>query len=167
MSEVGQAIRNHHRELLEALTAQVEALVEDQPTADPLALARFLKDELLPHAVGEEEHLYPTVEPLVKAHGRATATMSVDHELIARYIRRIGEAVEALQGTAAEEHPALQRCLQHLALQLEAVLRLHLEKEERVYLPLFEQHLSEEKQQQVLDGMHAAYEHEPPHNAGG
>lgn len=158
MSQVSEAIRNHHRELLETLTSQVAALVEGRPEADPQALADFLQDELLPHAVGEEKHLYPAVEPLVKAHGRATATMSVDHEFIENYIRQIGETAEGLQRAGAEERPALERRLRHLALQLEALLRLHLEKEERVYLPLFEQHLSEEEQQQVLEGMHAAYE---------
>lgn len=160
MSQVSEAIRNHHRELMEALATHVEMLVEGRPEAEPKALAGFLQDELLPHAVGEENHLYPTVEPLIKVHGRATATMSVDHEFIENYIRQIGETAEVLQRAGAEERPALQRRLQHLALQLEAVLRLHLEKEERVYLPLFEQHLSEEKQQQVLEGMHAAYEQE-------
>ncbi|MFQ5856646.1 MAG: hypothetical protein ACE5LU_13500 [Anaerolineae bacterium] len=41
-----------------------------------------------------------------------------------------------------------------------------MEKEERVYLPLFEQHLSEEEQQRVLDGMHAAYEEDHGHHTG-
>lgn len=159
MSEVGQAIRNHHWELQEKLTAQVEALVEGRPEADPKALARLLQEELLPHAIGEEKHLYSAVEPLVKAHGRTTATMSVDHEFIEEYIRRVSEAVQALERAAPAQRPALQRQLQRLALQLEAVLRVHLEKEERVYLPLFEQHLAEEEQQRVLDGMHEAYKH--------
>ena len=157
MSEVSQTIRNHHRELLESLSAQVKALVEGAATADPEVLARFLREELLPHAIGEEKHLYPAVEPLIMAHGRATATMSVDHEFIADYIRRIGEAAAAWAQADEAGRPALQRQLQHLALQLEAVLRVHLEKEERVYLPLFEEHLTEEEQRRVLDGMHAAY----------
>ncbi len=164
MSQVSEAIRNHHRELIETLADQVATLVEGRPEADPQALTGFLQDELLPHAVGEEEHLYPAVEPLVKAHSQATATMSVDHEFIENYIRQIGETAEVLQRAGAEERPSLQRRLRHLALQLEAVLRLHLEKEERVYLPLFEEYLSEEDQQRVLDGMHAAYE-EPAQEA--
>jgi len=160
MSEVAAAIRNHHRELLETLTAQVTKLVEEHPDADPVALANFLQHELLPHAVGEEKHLYPVVEPLVKTHGQATATMSVDHEFIESYIREIGQVAEALRKVGPEQRSALQSRLQRLALQLEAVLRVHLEKEERVYLPLFEQYLSEGEQRRVLDGMHAAYEAE-------
>jgi len=157
MSKVSKAIRNHHRELANTLQEQVTALAEGRPEADPQVLAAFLKDELLPHAVGEERHLYTAVEPLVKAHGQATATMSVDHEFIEGYIGQIEGAVQALQGASEATRPALEDRLQCLALQLEAVLQVHLEKEERVYLPLFEQHLSEEEQQQVLDGMHEAY----------
>jgi hypothetical protein len=41
---------------------------------------------------------------------------------------------------------------------LEVIVQVHLEKEERIYVPLFEEYLSEEEQQRVLDGMHAAYE---------
>ncbi len=51
--------------------------------------------------------------------------------------------------------------LQRLCLQLEAVLTAHLEKEERVYIPLFEKYLSEEEQQRILNGMHEAYEPAP------
>lgn len=158
MNAVSQAIRDHHRELVNMLTAQVTAIAEGRPEADPTALAAFLKHELLPHAVGEERHLYPAVDPLIKAHGKATATMSVDHEFIENYIRQIGEAAEAWRDADESRRGEVESRLRRLALQLEAVLLLHLEKEERVYLPLFEQHLSEQQQQQVLDGMHAAYE---------
>ncbi len=160
MSAVSQAIRNHHRELVNTLTAQVAAIAEGRPEADPAAFAAFLKHELLPHAVGEERHLYPAVDPLVKAHGKATATMSVDHEFIENYIRQIGEAAEAWRDADESRRSEVENRLRRLAFQLEAVLLLHLEKEERVYLPLFERHLSEEAQQRVLDGMHSAYEAE-------
>lgn len=158
MSEVGEAIRNHHRELVQALTAQVSAISEGRADADPEALARFLREELLPHAIGEERHLYPAVDPLVKAHGSATATMSVDHEHIEGYIREIGQTVDALATATPDERTKLQRRLREIVLRLDAVLRVHLEKEERVYLPLFEQYLSVEEQRRVLDGMHEAYE---------
>lgn len=37
MSQVSEAIRAHHRELMGALAAQVAALVEGRPEADPQA----------------------------------------------------------------------------------------------------------------------------------
>ncbi|NIN68731.1 MAG: hypothetical protein GTO63_29300, partial [Anaerolineae bacterium] len=89
------------------------------------------EDDLLPHAIGEERHLYSAVEWLVKSYGQATATMRVDHEFIEGYIRQIAEAVQALQGATEETRPEIESRLRHLALQLEAVLRVHLEKEER------------------------------------
>lgn len=65
MSSVSEAIRHHH--------------------------PAFLKHNLLPRAIGEEQHLYPVVDGLVKAHGQATATMRVDHECIAAYIRHFAQ----------------------------------------------------------------------------
>jgi len=158
MSTVTQAVRDHHAELFGHLSEQVEALVAGRPEGDAAALAEFLVRDLLPHAAGEETHMYPAVEPLIKAHGRATATMSVDHEFITGYVREIEAAGRALREAGAAERPALLARAQRAALQLEAVLRVHLAKEERVYLPLFEQFVAEGDQQRVLDGMHAAYE---------
>ncbi len=161
MSQVTQAIRNHHRELADTLKAQVNALEEDRADADPHALVTFLKADLLPHAQGEERSLYPVVDGLVREHARPTATMSVDHEFVEGYIRQIEETANALATTRNGDGAALRKRLTRLALQLEALLQVHLEKEERVYLPLFEKHLSEQEQQRVLDGMHEAYETEP------
>lgn len=157
MSTVGEMIRAHHAELIESLRRQASALADKRPDADAAAFAAFLQKELLPHAVGEERHLYPAVDPLIKTRGVATATMSVDHEYIEEYIRQIAAAAQALAQASAAERAALAERLGRLALRLEALLEVHLAKEERVYLPFFEQYLSEDQQQAVLDGMHAAY----------
>ncbi|MBI2939862.1 MAG: hemerythrin domain-containing protein [Chloroflexi bacterium] len=157
MSTVSQMIRNHHREILRTLTDQVGAIAEGRTDASPDALVTFLTGDLLPHARGEERHLYSAIEPQIKAHGSATATMSVDHEFIQDYISQLESAVKELRTAPAAERTALNNRIQRLALELGAVIRVHLEKEERVYLPLFEEYLSEEQQQQVLDGMHSAY----------
>jgi hypothetical protein len=68
MSTVSAAIRRHHQKLVSTLAEQVTALVESRPEVDPEALVAFLKGDLLPHARGEEQHLYPLIEPLIKAH---------------------------------------------------------------------------------------------------
>jgi uncharacterized protein (DUF2249 family) len=155
MSTVIENIKNHHRELLNTLTTQVAALTESSAQAQDLVA--FLKHDLLPHALGEEDHLYPAVDALVKTYGKATATMSVDHEFIEDYICQIDQAVRALSTAGAAERPELEANLRRLAGQLEAILRLHLEKEERIYLPLFERYVPAAEQQRILDGMHAAY----------
>ncbi|HSJ54970.1 MAG TPA: hemerythrin domain-containing protein [Anaerolineae bacterium] len=155
--QANEAIRGHHRDLVATLDGYVSALAAGRTDVEPAALVTFLKDDLVPHAQGEERHLYPAVEPLVREYGRATATMSVDHEFIEGYVSEIEKAVQAMDaGDAGEQSRARQR-LERLVLQLQAVLEVHLEKEERIYLPLLEQYLSEEEQDKIVDRMHSAY----------
>ncbi|PZR94781.1 MAG: hypothetical protein DLM69_12190 [Candidatus Chloroheliales bacterium] len=154
MSTVSEVIHNHHQELARTLHGYVSDLDGSTAMGDPQSLVAFLQGDLLPHAAGEEAYLYPAVDPLVKEYGRPTATMMVDHEYIKRYIAQIAAAVQALATAAPDARAAQQSALQRLCLQLEAILLVHLDKEERVYLPLFEAHLSPEVQQQILDGMH-------------
>lgn len=156
MSTVSEAIHNHHQEISTTLHRHVEQIVGGAANANPDALVAFLKSDLLPHAAGEERFLYPAVDPLVKAHGNATATMMVDHEYITGYVTQLEETAQALRSASAAARPALQATLQRLSLQLEALLLVHLEKEERVYIPLFERYLPQAEQQRVLDGMHEA-----------
>ena len=160
-TKVGEAIHAHHQEILDTLRGHVAAIVDGEGHADPSALVAFLKGDLLPHAQGEEAYLYPAVDPLVKAHGATTATMEIDHEYITGYIEQIADVTRALRSTDSTGGHAKQanlNTLQRLCLQLEAVLVAHLDKEERVYIPLFEKYLPEEEQQRILNGMHEAYE---------
>ena len=155
--QTSEAIRGHHRDLVATLDGHVAALAANRPDAHPSALVAFLKGDLLPHAHGEERHLYSAVEPLLREHGRATATMSVDHEFIEGYVAEIEKEVGALESGEAANRARARARLERLVLQLQAVLELHLEKEERIYLPLLEQHLSEEEQGMILELMHSAY----------
>ena len=161
MSQISEAIHNHHREMMNTLTNHVTALVEGLPEADPRGLVTFLTGDLLPHAVGEEQHMYPAVDPLVRTYGRPTATMTIDHEFIQEYIRHIQETVHELETAPAEARPAVQARLHRLSLKIEAIFQLHLEKEERVYIPLFEKYLPVAEQQRILDGMHETYDSAP------
>ncbi|HEY7126855.1 MAG TPA: hemerythrin domain-containing protein [Ktedonobacterales bacterium] len=156
MSRTRDTIHQHHQAIINMLSAQRAALEEAPQAANAETLTAFLKAELLPHALGEEQHLYPAVEPLIKEHGEATATMRVDHQQIRSYVLQLDELAQALQQADESQQPALLQRFYRLTLQLEAVLELHLEKEEQVYLPLFERYLSEQEQQRVLDGMHEA-----------
>lgn len=157
MNRVTEAIHNHHRQLLRTL-AERTAAAAGGAEADIDAVLEFLRGDLLPHAFGEERHLYPLVNSLVRAHGMATATMSVDHECIQSYSRRIGDCVRELKACAPERRPGLHRQLERLMIQLQAIVQLHMEKEERVYLPLLERYSSEQQQKRALEQMHAAYE---------
>jgi uncharacterized protein (DUF2249 family) len=98
----------------------------------------------------------------VRTYGRPTATMSVDHEFIQEYIRHIQETVHELETAPAEARPAIQARLNRQSLKIEAIFQVHLEKEERVYIPLFEQYVPVAEQQRILDGMHETYESAAP-----
>jgi uncharacterized protein (DUF2249 family) len=157
MNEVINAIKGHHRELMPQISEGTESLAKGD-VAQLAVFVQFLKSDLLPHAGGEEAHLYPAIDPLVRDHGRATATMSVDHEFISGYVQELEQAGNEWQRAAAADQPELARRVARLAIGLEALMKVHLEKEERVYLPLFERYLPASDQQRILDGMHEAYD---------
>ena len=154
MSQLGEAFRDHHRSLLGRLERYVAALQGPDADEQAAGLVSFLQEELLPHARGEERHLYPAVEPLLHRNGRATATMSVDHEALERYVQQVTRAAEALRRAPPDQRADVARQLRRLLVELSAVLRLHTEKEERIYLPLVEQHLPEQEQRRLLEAMH-------------
>jgi uncharacterized protein (DUF2249 family)/hemerythrin-like domain-containing protein len=153
MSGVTDLIRKHHQSLSSKLSHYAEALAEGvEPNPD--SFVAFLEHDLIPHASGEERALYPRVDRLMKQSGRATATMSVDHEHISAYVGQIAKTVAELKQAALSDRAALARRLGRLALRLDAILTLHTEKEERVFLPLIERALSDAEQQKLLAEMH-------------
>src|SRR5206468_8890533 len=98
----------------------------------------FLIHQLIPQAQAEEQVLYPTVGRLLRAL-EATDTMSRDHlEVI-----RLTEELEALRlhlfyaPLSESDEKALRRVLYGLY----AITKLHLAKEEEIYLPLLEARL--------------------------
>lgn len=155
MNILPEAIYNQHRKLQETLREHVNALVNGR--VDPGEFVTFLKRELLPHARSEQRHLYPVVDTLVREHGRPTATMEVDHEFIADYARRIERLTDALILENQEEQAVPEALLRQLAVELEAVVQLHLAKEERIYLPLFEQYMPNGEQLTLLDKIRDGY----------
>jgi uncharacterized protein (DUF2249 family) len=162
MSTLTEAIRKHHLSLAGTAQAHVRSIGGGEPpTAEREAFVAFLKGELLPHASGEELHLYPLVDTLVRNHGKPTATMAVDHEFISGYVLKIEQTVRELAaGPADDRRRDLLGRLRELALRLDAILEVHLAKEERVYLPLVETHVDEARQREVLEAIHHSYERE-------
>ncbi|MGH7985757.1 MAG: hemerythrin domain-containing protein, partial [Candidatus Binataceae bacterium] len=158
MGPLREAIHNHHRVLQDALRGQVNALVTRR--ADASGLIAFLKGELLPHAHSEEHQLYGVLDALIREHGRPTATMAVDHEFIRDYAERIARLHDGMMLTNEEGQAARESLLRQLAVELEAIVQLHLAKEEKVFLPLFERHMAESEQQALLSKVHATYQEE-------
>ncbi|MFB3738112.1 MAG: hemerythrin domain-containing protein [Candidatus Velamenicoccus archaeovorus] len=130
------AIRAEHRELLPHFD-HLATLADEAPSLEPEELrARldgvlgFLREVLLPHAGAEDEVLYPVVDGLLRATGGATRTMSVDHRAVAGMIERLSELTG--REPSAETRRAVQRTLDGLV----ALIRVHFEKEEEVYVPM-------------------------------
>jgi uncharacterized protein (DUF2249 family)/hemerythrin-like domain-containing protein len=160
MSTLAEEIREHHRALAESLEAHSRAVGGDQSLAECDSLLTFLRRDLLPHARAEEIHFYGVVDELAGRYGKATATMRVDHEFIADYVARI-ERIRSRIATASNvDRPPLLGQLRELAVRLDAILELHLAKEERVYLPLVDQHLDQARQGQLLKAIQESYAEE-------
>ena len=145
MATIPQRVRDEHMELI----ARIELL---RTVADSIGSAAtesiregvgqaytFLIHQLIPHAQAEEQVLYPTVGRLLRAL-EATETMSRDHlEVI-----RLTEELEALRlhvfYTPVSE--ADERALRRVLYGLYAIIKLHLAKEEEIYLPILEARLA-------------------------
>ncbi len=151
------ALREHHRDLRDRLASRAERALSRAGRDDLNALIALLEGELMSHARAEQAHLYPAVDEVVRRHGRATATMDIDHEAIEKRVRDIAVAIERLRlASEREERIEAKRILREALLRLEALLDIHMEKEERVYLPLLEAHLSEEARRRLLAALESA-----------
>jgi uncharacterized protein (DUF2249 family) len=163
------AIRTHHAALVDTLdryTASVESGLSDLDATTMIGLTdsivAFLSGELIPHAKGEERALYPALDPVLRKHGRPTATMSVDHEYLSDYTRQITELAQQLRSATGDERAALEPQFQRLMIQMQGLFHVHLAKEERVYLPLIEEVISAGDQQALLAALHEEAEAETP-----
>jgi quercetin dioxygenase-like cupin family protein/hemerythrin-like domain-containing protein len=139
-----------HLEHLRALADEVEAAAE-QPLRERLRqAAAFLRGGILPHAAIEEATVYPALDRLLRALGGGTATMALEHVLIGARV----EELERLVDSEPYDGPTRAELRRSLTA-LEAVLRGHFEKEERVYVPLLA-HLAPAESAALAAGLEAA-----------
>lgn len=156
MAALPQVIRDEHKEL----AARIELL---RTVADSIGFATietlreevgqvciFLIHQLIPHAQAEEQVLYPTVGRLLRAV-EATDTMSRDHlEVI-----RLTEELEALRLHLFYAHlsESDEQALRRILYGLYAIIKLHLAKEEEVYLPILEARLPAKEVDHLVETM--------------
>lgn len=128
---IAEAVAREHvhlRPIVESLGDLADNLGDMSQTdrADRLAkVASFLREDLLSHARAEEDTIYPMAEMVLRARGGAIGTMLLGHEAITALVEELEDAI------SAEEIDAMPRILH----SLRAVILLHLEEEEAVYLP--------------------------------
>jgi hemerythrin-like domain-containing protein len=130
---VPHALRQEHERLriqIQHIRAAARELPDLSPDERSLLVARvveFLRGTLLPHAAAEEQGLYSEVRRVL-GDPRVTDTMEYDH-------RAIESMTEVLAATPIRWTEQLQEDLYGVS----ALIEVHLEKDERIYLELVEE----------------------------
>ena len=156
MASLPQTVREEHRELvarIEVVRTVADSIgsVAIEPLRESIGqVYSFLIHQLIPHAQAEEQVFYPAVGRALRAV-EATETMSRDHlEVI-----RLTEELEALrlrlfyEPLSQSDEQALRRVLYGLY----AIIKLHLTKEEEIYVPLLEARLQPEEADHPVEAM--------------
>ena len=146
-----EPLRSEHLELLPQIAELGElgdlvGAVPDEELRARLGDAyQFLARHLAPHAAAEEAVLYPAVEAAMRAPG-ATATMSRDHVDVRR---RIDELADELEDRGPVDVTRAAR-LRRLLYGLHAVVTLHFEKEEEIYLEILDDALAPDEAEELF-----------------
>lgn len=154
-------LREHHDHLVlemegfEELVDKLPYLKLDELKPAVLEKVDFLKNEIIPHAASEERYLYKEIDYLACRESlmRPSSTMEIDHEYIKAYIERLAELAGNISPKSVPE-------FQRSAWELLAIIKLHFDKEERVYLPLLDKMYTEEEVQHRIAEKMERYEEE-------
>jgi iron-sulfur cluster repair protein YtfE (RIC family) len=153
-----EPIRAEHRELAPQIDELAHTATWMSTAPAPVVREKlqdaveFLRHHLVPHALAEEEWLYPAVEGAMQAPG-ATDTMRHDHDEV---LRRL-EALEQLRDDIDDVPSEAQRDQLAAALHgLHAIVSLHFAKEEEVYLPILDRTLTPDDAELLFERMEAA-----------
>lgn len=141
----------------------MRSIADDAKYAVPLtmrhrldAVLSFLHKDLVSHIQTEEEVIYPAFDRVADANWSSEA-MRFDHEAITDLLSQLDRAIADIRRVRWMDE------VQRLLFVLEAVIRLHLDKEERMAAPLVGQLESHAGQllRQRLAG-HAVQHHHAP-----
>lgn len=151
-----QPLRDEHKELfphIEALRVAADSVGD----VTPQKLSRlvdaaydFLAHHLIPHATAEDKALYPVVARVMGAAG-ATATMSRDHVEVGRLTEQLAKQRAELAGIKLTDARAKE--LKGILYGLYALVKVHFAKEEEIYLPLLDKHLSVTQARELFEHM--------------
>jgi iron-sulfur cluster repair protein YtfE (RIC family) len=148
---ITQPIRDDHRHLLEGIESLKDAgdligeVAFEIARKETEEVLHFLRDQLIPHARAEEAILYPVVGRLMGASG-TTRTMTRDHLEISVLTGKLERAVEERD----------LQMMRRLLYGLYHLVSLHFLKEEEIYLPLLDQHLTWDQAEDLFHAMHAS-----------
>lgn len=158
-ARVTQPLRDEHQELLpriQMLRSVADSIGEasiESPRKDVDYVYEFLTNDLIPHAKAEDRALYPVVGRFMGTP-EATATMSRDHEEVARLTQELASLRSGLTGSTLGSVQA--RELRRVLYGLYALITVHFAKEEEIYLPLLDAHLTPDAADQMFEAMEEA-----------
>jgi uncharacterized protein (DUF2249 family)/iron-sulfur cluster repair protein YtfE (RIC family) len=145
-AEAVEAVKNHHAQLAGALAVQVEALVDAAARGDVQgaattaeALVRWCDAELVPHALAEEQAMYPSAQEDLRARMLVDA-MLVEHQELVALVEAIRQSTGPVRAAAS-------------AAALRTLFDSHLVKENEQILPLLAES-SGVSLAGILGGMH-------------
>ena len=158
MIDAEETFHSYHRELLTRMQAAVQTLDdrEDEGDAAFSVALSSLAEDFVRYVEANEASLYPAVAPLIRSQEEVMAPMKFDVRAIADYAAE-GE-VTALEALTANEQGRRSRArrIRLLAPRVQAIIRLHFDKLERIYLPLLAE-LPAEQRRAILEEMTVAY----------
>ena len=128
----------HHLEDLRRTLDTLRAGASPEATSGLEEADHFLQKILKPHAIWEEDNLYPLADKIVCQHGKPSATMEEDHRELLSRIDAFGRELETIR--SGKGTPEDIDRIRTLGYQIEAILALHFRKEENVYLDLIDRH---------------------------
>lgn len=149
-------LREEHQEMLPHVEAILRAAlrVGEVPLSDLRPTIEevydFLEYHLKPHAEAEEAGLYPAVQKVMGSPD-ATRTMIRDHVEIRHYTDDLKIAIRAI-GTNTLSHHQMGE-LRRILFGVYALVHVHFFKEEEVYLPLLDNHLSQDEARLMFESM--------------
>jgi hypothetical protein len=125
--EMHERIREHTAEL-RLIARRLPALTNDERERARSSILRYLRKEVEPHTKLDEQLLYPEA---MRRFGQSliASSMNYDHLAIRRWIAELGAA--DISDTAL---------LQELLYGLDALIRVHLWKENELFLGPIESH---------------------------
>jgi uncharacterized protein (DUF2249 family) len=131
-ANAAEAVTRHHAVLAGVLRQRTEALFTAACRSDPATaetargdLVDWCERELLPHALAEEQAMYPAAQALVEGRLLVEAMLG-EHEVIVGLVREVAETADLRRAAAS-------------ATALRAVFDSHLAKENDQLLPLLAQ----------------------------
>jgi iron-sulfur cluster repair protein YtfE (RIC family) len=150
-----EPIRAEHRELMPHIEELSRTATWITTAPVPVIHERltevleFLGGHLIPHAMAEEETLYPAVQGCMGAPG-ATDTMARDHKEVMRLFEELAMVRDDLADPPTEAERDRMAALLH---GLYAIVALHFAKEEEIYLPILDRELSPEQAAMLFERM--------------